>query len=75
MASTDPASTSPKVTAAASGGGSAGAAAILLVWVLTANGIEVPAEVATALGVLISTLTAAGAAYLKRDPLRGSSDG
>lgn len=64
------ADTSPKVTASGVGGGGAGAAAILLVWLLTANGVEVPAEVATALGVLISTAAGAAGAYLKRDPRR-----
>lgn len=62
--------TSPKVTAGAVGGSSAGAVAILLVWVLTSNGIEVPGEVGTALGVLIASMAATVSAYLKRDPRR-----
>lgn len=48
----------PKVAA----GGAAGAASIVLVYVLGQCGIEVPAEVASALTVLIGTVVA----YAKR---------
>ena len=49
----------PKVAA----GGAAGAASIILVYTLTTLGVAVPAEVASALTVLISF----AAAYLKAD--------
>ena len=61
---------SPKVTAGA-GAGSAGLAiSTILVWVLTSNGVEVPEPVATAIGSLLTLGLSAGAAYLKRDPMR-----
>lgn len=53
---------SPKVVNA----GAAGAASIVLVWVLSLFGIEVPVEVGMAFTVLIT----AGVAWLTRDKLR-----
>ena len=47
----------PKVAA----GGVGGAAALILIWVASLAGIEVPAEVAAAFAVLLSF----GAGYLK----------
>lgn len=47
----------PKVAAA----GAAGAASVILVWGLTAAGLDVPAEVASA----ITTLLATAAGWLK----------
>lgn len=61
---------SPKAKATVAGGSSAGALAIILVWIATENGVQVPAEVATSLGVLIATGAAAVAAWVKRDPRR-----
>ena len=43
---------------------------VIVVWVLTSNGIEVPPEVATSIGGLLALALSAGAAYLKRDPRR-----
>lgn len=61
---------SPKVTAGA-GGGSAGIAiSVILVWLLTSNGVDVPEAVSAAIGSLISTALAAGAAWFQRDALR-----
>lgn len=57
------ASPSLKPTPKVAAGGAAGAASILLVWILGQSGLDVPAEVAAALTVLIGT----GAAYMKRD--------
>ena len=62
--------TSPKVTASLGGGGSGIAISIILVWLLTENGVEVPEPVATAIGSLITALLASGAAWFKRDHLR-----
>lgn len=53
---------SPKLTSATL----SGALALVLVWAAGMANIEVPAEVASAVTVLLM----AGAAYLKRDPLR-----
>lgn len=50
---------SPKVAAA----GAAGSAAIVIVWIASLFGLDVPEPVATAIGVLI----AVGAGYLKSD--------
>lgn len=50
----------PKVAA----GGAAGAVTIVLVWIAGLLGLEVPAEVASAVTVLIGT----AAAWLKSDP-------
>lgn len=61
---------SPKVTAGAGAGGAGLALAVILVWLLTANGIDVPSEVASAIGSLLSMGLGALAAYWKRDPLR-----
>lgn len=61
---------SPKVTASAGGGGAGIAISIILVWLLTENGVEVPEPVATAIGSLLTAGLASGAAYLKRDRLR-----
>ena len=61
---------SPKVTAAAGGGGLGVAVATILVWILTANGVDVPEPAATAIGAVISSALAAAAGYLKRDPAR-----
>lgn len=61
---------SPKTTASAGGGGIGIAASIVLVWILTSNGVEVPEPVATAIGALITAALASGAAYFKRDHLR-----
>lgn len=63
---------SPKVTAAAGGGGLGVAVATILVWILTANGVEVPEPAATAIGAVISAALAAGAGYLRRDPMRSA---
>jgi putative flippase GtrA len=48
----------PKVVA----GGAAGAVSIVIVWLLGAQGTDVPPEVASAFTVILGTL----AAYLKR---------
>lgn len=61
---------SPKVTASAGGGGVGIAISIILVWVLTESGVEVPEPVATAIGAVITSALASGAAYFKRDWLR-----
>ena len=61
---------SPKVSAAAGGGGLGVAVATILVWILTANGVDVPEPAATAIGAVISSALAAAAGYLKPDPAR-----
>ena len=61
---------SPKVAAAAGGGGIGIALSVILVWILTANGIEVPAEPAAALGSVISAGLGFAGGYLKRDRVR-----
>lgn len=61
---------SPKVAASAGGGGAGFALAIILVWILTANGIEVPAEVGASIGSLLSLGLGTAAAWFKRDRLR-----
>lgn len=61
---------SPKVIAAAGGGGLGVAVATILVWILTANGVTVPAEAGTAIGAVISSVLAAVAGWAKRDSLR-----
>lgn len=61
---------SPKVTAAAGGGGIGIALSIILVWILTANGIEVPAEPAAAIGSVLSSALAFIGGYIKRDRVR-----
>lgn len=61
---------SPKVTAAAGGGGIGIALSVILVWILTANGIEVPEPAATAIGSVMSSLLAFIGGYLKRDRVR-----
>ena len=43
----------PVTTGAAAGTGVAGAAAVVLVWLLSLTGLDVPAEVSAALAVLI----------------------
>lgn len=53
---------SPKVTSATL----SGALAVVLVWAAGMADVDVPAEVASAITVLLM----AGAAYFKRDPLR-----
>ena len=61
---------SPKVTAGAGGAGAGTMLGVIVVWVLTSNGVEVPPEVATSIGGLLALALSAGAAYLKRDPRR-----
>jgi hypothetical protein len=51
--------THPKVVAASAGAGAAGAATVVLIWMVSLIGVEVPPEVASA----ITTLLSAGAAY------------
>lgn len=62
---------SPKVKAGAGGGGAGFMLAIILVWILTMFGVEVPGEVGSAIGSLLSTGLGALSAYVKKDPLRG----
>ena len=61
---------SPKVTASVGGGGAGIAISTILVWLLTSNGVEVPEPVASAIGGLLALGLSAGAAYLRRDPMR-----
>ena len=61
---------SPKVIAAAGGGGLGLAVATIIVWILTANGVTVPAEAGTAIGAIVSSVLAAAAGWAKRDRLR-----
>lgn len=51
----------PLPTSKVAAGGAAGALTVVLVWALGAAGVDIPAEVASALTVLLST----AAAYLK----------
>lgn len=53
---------SRKPTSKVAAGGVAGAFSILLVWALEQGGLQVPAEVASALTTVVSF----GAAYLKK---------
>lgn len=66
----NPNTLSPKVTAAAGGGGIGIGLSIILVWILTANGVEVPAEPAAAIGSVLSSALAFIGGYLKRDRVR-----
>lgn len=61
---------SPKVAASAGGGGAGLALSVIIVWLLTANGVEVPSEVGTAIGSLLTLGLGSGAAWAKRDRLR-----
>lgn len=61
---------SPKVVAAATGGGTGFALSLVLTWILSSNGVDVPDSVALAIGSLISTALAAVGGWLKRDRLR-----
>lgn len=61
---------SPKVTASLGGGGAGVALGIIVVWLLTSNGVDVPEPVGTAIGSLLTLALGSGAAYLKRDYLR-----
>ena len=61
---------SPNVTAAAGGGGVGIALSVILVWILTSNGIEVPEEPASAIGAVISSILAVTAGWAKGDRLR-----
>lgn len=46
----------PVTVSAAGGSGAAGAAAILIVWVLMANGVDVPPEGGAAIAVLLGAI-------------------
>lgn len=61
---------SPKVTASVGGGGAGVALGIIVVWILTSNGVDVPEPVATAIGSLLTLILGSGAAWYKRDELR-----
>ena len=57
-----------KVTAGALGSGAIGAPlSVVLVYVLTANGVVLPPEVQVAIGSLISTVVGFVSAYLVRE--------
>lgn len=55
----------PKVKAATGGAGAAGAITVVLVWVLSMFGVDVPPEVASALTTLIAAAGAFLAGYYK----------
>ena len=56
-----------KVAAAALGGAIGMPAATIFAWLLTYQGVEMPAEVTAAIGSLTSTLLGFVAAYFTRD--------
>ena len=61
---------SPKVSAGAGGAGAGTMLGVIIVWLLTSNGVDVPEPVASAIGGLLALGLSAGAAYFKRDPMR-----
>lgn len=60
---------SPKVAASAAASGVTAPVATVIMWLIGMTGAVIPPEVATAMGILLSTLAGAAAGYLVRhDP-------
>lgn len=55
----------PKVKAAGAGAGTSGAVAILLIWVLSQVGVDVPPEAAAAISTVVASAGALVGGYVK----------